>query len=298
MATWAIGDVHGCFRTLEALIDRIDLDQRRDRLWMVGDLVNRGPLSLQALRWARALDDEMSDRFQVVLGNHDLHLIARGLGIAAARPRDTLDQVLMAPDRAELIEWLRRRPFVYSGQIESSQFALVHAGLPTGWSPKDVHEAGKRLERQLQSSEVSSLLGHDRSGRDESGGAAPQSRNRAALTAFTRMRMLDSNARPHDYSGPPQEAPAGLRPWFEVEPRACPAQTVVCGHWAALGYRQAKDLIALDTGCVWSGKLTAVRLEDRRAVQEKMSDRLTQAVSNQLPSEALGIPPGPTALRF
>ena len=277
MATWAVGDVHGCFRTLKALVDRIDLDQRRDRLWMVGDLVNRGPSSLQVLRWARALDDEMGDRFQVVLGNHDLHLIARGLGIAAARPRDTLDQVLMAPDRSELIEWLRRRPFVYSGQIGSSQFALVHAGLPPGWSPNDIHEAGKRLERQLQSDEASSLLGRHRTGPDESGVAGastPQTRNRAALSAFTRMRMLDSKIRPHDYSGPPQDAPAGLRPWFEVKPRACPAQTVVCGHWAALGFRQDKDLIALDTGCVWGGELTAVRLEDRGPVQEKMIDRL------------------------
>ena len=259
MATWAIGDVHGCFRTLEALIRRLDLDVRRDRLWMVGDLVNRGPNSLEVLRWARAMNDEIGDRFQAVLGNHDLHLIARGLGVAEPRPRDTLEEVLEAPDGPELIEWLRRRSFVHFERIKDTDFVLVHAGLRPGWTPKQAAEAGERLATQLQGPEAAHLLRH---------------RYNATLTTFTSMRMLDSKTRPDGYSGSPEEAPTGLAPWFAVDPRACPGHTVVCGHWAALGLRLWEHLIALDSGCVWSGKLTAVRLDDRRVAQKKVVDRL------------------------
>ncbi|MCE2559394.1 MAG: metallophosphoesterase [Acidobacteria bacterium] len=254
MATWAIGDVHGCFRTLEALIGRIGLDVRRDRLWMVGDLVNRGPRSLDVLRWARARDDEMGDRFQVVLGNHDLHLIARYLGIATARQSDTLEEVLRATDGPDLVEWLRLCPFVHFERIGDDDFALVHAGLRPGWSPEDAAAAGRRLERRLRGPGAFDLLG---------------SRNDDTLAAFTRMRMLDADARPHDYNGPPEEAPAHLRPWFDVEPRGCKGHTVVCGHWAALGVRLRPDLIALDSGCVWGNTLTAARLDDRAVVSAK-----------------------------
>ena len=257
MATWAIGDVHGCFRTLEALIERLDLDVRRDRLWMVGDLVNRGPRSLEVLRWARSLDAEMGDRFQVVLGNHDLHLIARYLGVAGARRRDTLTELLQAADAPELLDWLRRRPFVHFERIAGRDYALVHAGLRPGWAPEDVIKAARRLERKLRGPKATRLL---------------QRRNEKSLVAFTRMRTLDRKGRAHDYNGPLKEAPSGLRPWFRVAPRSCPERTIVCGHWAALGLHLEHDLLALDSGCVWGGRLTAVRLEDRRVVQEAQSD--------------------------
>ncbi|MCY3927510.1 MAG: diadenosine tetraphosphatase [Acidobacteria bacterium] len=259
MATWAIGDVHGCFRTLEALIERIDPDVTRDRLWMVGDLVNRGPSSLSVLRWARALEEEMSDRFQVVLGNHDLHLIARHRGLASARPGDTLDDVLQAADGPDLVEWLRRRPFIHFGGTGDDDFVLVHAGLLPGWSRRDATMAAQRLERQLQGPDPERLL---------------HSRDDEALAAFTRMRMLDPDAGFHDHNGAPEAAPAGLSPWFEVEPRGCPGHTAITGHWAALGMRLRPDLIALDSGCVWGGRLTAVRLEDRRVVQKRVADPL------------------------
>lgn len=257
MATWAIGDVHGCFRTLEALMERLDLDIRRDRLWMVGDLVNRGPRSLEVLRWARSLDAEMDDRFQVVLGNHDLHLIARYLGVAGARPRDTLTEVLRAADAPELLDWLRRRPFVHFERIAGRDYVLVHAGLRPGWAPEDVTEAARRLERNLRGPKAKDLL---------------SSRNERSVVAFTRMRMLDRKGRANDYNGPLKEAPSGLDPWFSVVPRGCPERTIVCGHWAALGLHLEHDLIALDSGCVWGGRLTAVRLEDRRVVQKVQSD--------------------------
>jgi len=257
VATWAIGDVHGCFRTLESLLGRVDLDVRRDRLWMVGDLVNRGPSSLQTLRWARALEGEMGDRFQVVLGNHDLHLIARHLGVAGERPRDTLTEVLEAADAPELVDWLRRRPFVHFERLAGCDYVLVHAGLRSGWAPEAAIKAARRLERKLRGPKATRLL---------------QRRNKKSLVAFTRMRMLDRKGRTHDYSGAPKSAPSGLKPWFRVVPRSCPERTIVCGHWAALGLRLESDFIALDTGCVWGGPLTAVRLDDRRVVQEVQSD--------------------------
>ena len=272
MATWAIGDVHGCFRTLEALVDRLDLDIGRDRLWMVGDLVNRGPSSLQVLRWARAQDDEMGDRFQVVLGNHDLHLIARQLGIARARSGDTLEAALSATDGPDLVDWLRRRPFIHSARIGDTDFVLVHAGLLPGWSRRDALEAGERLQRQLQGPRAECLLRRENTGRHRAAAS------KAALSAMTRTRMLDSKQTPRAYNGPPEEAPEDLRPWFAVEPRGCPDHTVVCGHWAALGLHLRPNLIALDTGCVWGGRLSAIRLDDRRVVQEDVVDRL-QAVA-------------------
>ncbi len=281
MATWAIGDVHGCYRTLQALLGRMDLDVRRDRLWMVGDLVNRGPRSLKVLRWAQELDKEMGDRFQVVLGNHDLHLIARHLGIAEARPRDTLDGILDAPEGPDLVEWLRRRPFVHFERVGDCDYVLVHAGLVPGWSAADALAASQRLGRLLRGRDAQLLL---RRGSDPGqrrcrptpppmpSAGDPGARNRAALAAFTRTRMLDSELRPHEWSGPPEDAPSGLKPWYRVRPRSCPEHTIVCGHWAALGLRLEHDLIALDSGCAWGGPLTAIRLDDRRVVQEPRSD--------------------------
>ncbi len=281
MATWAIGDVHGCFRTLQALLGQMKLDVRRDRLWMVGDLVNRGPRSLKVLRWARAIEDEMGDRFQVVLGNHDLHLVARHLGVAAARPRDTLKNVLEAADAPELVDWLRRRPFVHFERIAGRDYVLVHAGLRPGWSPEDTLEASGRLKQLLTGQGAQLLLRRESdfvhgqrrpTSTRPLATAGPGARSRAALATFTRTRMLDSGSRPHDWSGPPGEAPSELTPWFRVSPRSCPERTIVCGHWAALGLHLEHDLIALDTGCVWGGRLTAVRLDDRRVVQEGQSD--------------------------
>ena len=262
MATWAIGDVHGCYRTLRALLGRMDLDVRRDRLWMVGDLVNRGPNSLEVLRWARALDAEMGDRFQVVLGNHDLHLIARHLGVAGKKPRDTLKKILKAADAPELVDWLRRRPFVHLERIAGRDHVLVHAGLRPGWAPEDVIKAASRLERKLRGPKAKSLL---------------RRRNKKSVVAFTRMRMLDRKGRTHDYSGSPEDAPSGLKPWFHAALRSCPEHTIVCGHWAALGLHLEPDLIALDTGCVWGNALTAVRLEDRLIARTRSAERAGRA---------------------
>ena len=251
---------------------------------MVGDLVNRGPRSLEVLRWARAMDRDLGDRFRVVLGNHDLHLIARHLGVTEARPRDTLEEVLRADDGGDLVEWLRRRPFVHCERVAGRDYVLVHAGLPPGWSAKRTLESGERLERLLRGPHARRLLRRGSHGEDRRpsvrkgaapGEAGPGARDRAALAAFTRMRMLDAESAPHDFNGPPEDAPAGLEPWFRAVPRACAGRTVVCGHWAALGLRLEPDLVALDTGCVWGDTLTAVRLgAERRVLRLKVVDRL------------------------
>jgi len=283
VATWAIGDVHGCFRTLTALIGRMEFDVRRDRLWMVGDLVNRGPSSLETLRWARALDAEMGHRFQVVLGNHDLHLIGRHLGIGEAGPRDTLEDVLEAADGPDLVEWLRQRPFIHFEAVEGRDYILVHAGLLPGWSAQDALKAARQLERQLRGPKATRLL---------------RRRDKKSLVALTRMRMLDEKGTADNYSGAPERAPRGLRPWFEIEPRGCPGRTAVAGHWAALGLRLRPDLIALDSGCVWGGPLTAVRLDDSLVVQEPFGDRASSSrdATGNRPKEG-GLPPTPSRPR-
>jgi len=277
METWAIGDVHGCFRTLGALLERLDLNPRRDRLWLVGDLVNRGPRSLEVLRWARRLDRTMAGRFRTVLGNHDLHLIARWLGLVDEKPGDTVSAVLEAPDGPDLVAWLRRQPFIHAERVAGRGHVLVHAGIPPGESPKTAVESSRRLERLLRGSEAARLLSRSgptaaTDGRGATDGTIT-SRDRHALAAFTRMRMLDENLRFAGYNGTPEEAPAGLRPWFELEPRCCVGQTIVCGHWAALGLHLRQDLAALDAGCVWGGRLAALRLEDRKLVEQKLVDR-------------------------
>ena len=238
--TWAIGDIQGCMASLDALLAAIAWDG--EPLWLAGDLVNRGPRSLDVLRWARAHERDVT----VVLGNHDVHLLERAAGTAAAKKRDTLDEVLGAPDRDRLLAWLAARPLVAGddGHI------LVHAGVLPGWTRADLERRARAAERQLPE-----LLG---------GGGDPDART--TLDACTRLRCCrPDGAMALDYDGPPDGAPPGTRPWWELALPALPP--VVHGHWSAAGLRLDPRHIALDTGCVFGGPLTAVRLEDRRLVQ-------------------------------
>lgn len=263
MATWAVGDIQGCHTTLRRLLARIGFDARSDRLWLVGDLVNRGPESLAVLRWAR----ELGNRAVVVLGNHDLHLLARGLGLAAAKPTDTLDEVLAAPDRDELLAWLRERPLLH----REGNLVLVHAGLLPEWTVAEAEALARDVERVLRGPEGPDLLARPRR-------LAPRrwlptlddrSRRHLALLAFTRLRTLSPDGEPDfDFSGPPERAPAGLVPWFDRPRRWSAEATAVFGHWAALGLHLGPRQLALDSACVWGGSLTALRLEDRAIVQE------------------------------
>jgi len=260
MSTWAIGDVHGCYRTLRKLLKRIAFDPAADRLWMTGDLVNRGPGSLETLEWARDLDG----RITTVLGNHDLHLLAVACGVAEERSRDTLKPVLRSKRCDELVGWLARRPLV----ARQGRYLLVHAGLLPEWSADDAERVGRTLEAWLDSPGGPPLLAAFRGRRETA-----ESFELHALYAMTMLRTLRADgAACREFSGPPEEAPEGCVPWFDAPGRRSGDTTVICGHWAALGLRLRPDLFALDSGCAWGGRLSAVCLEDGRVEQVPNSE--------------------------
>jgi bis(5'-nucleosyl)-tetraphosphatase (symmetrical) len=270
MATYAIGDVHGCFLTLQRLLRRIEFDPGRDRLWLVGDLVNRGPRSLEVLRWARGLED----RLTTVLGNHDLHLLARAEGLAAPKRRDSLDAVLTAPDRDELLSWLRSRPLLH----REGDLVLVHAGLFPAWPVDQAENLAREVERRLQGQgrgarRLLASIGAKTAERWREHRLSPFRRARAALAGFVKLRTLGPDGRMcAEFSGPPGEAPPGCLPWFAVPGRESGGALVVFGHWAAMGLRLEPGIAALDTGCAWGRQLTALRLDDSQPFTEPAAD--------------------------
>jgi bis(5'-nucleosyl)-tetraphosphatase (symmetrical) len=272
VATYAIGDVQGCFETLTRLLRRLAFDPGRDRLWFVGDLVNRGPASVEVLRWAK----ELEDRVTVVLGNHDFHLLARAEGFRAPKSRDTLEGVLNAPDRGELLEWLATRPLLHRENLDDT-YVLVHAGLLPSWDVDKAEAMAREVEDVLRSPKRRELL---ESIYRDSGATAwsdeleGMDRLRVVANAMATLRTCTADGRPCEgYSGPPELAPSGCLPWFEVPQRSSRDATVIFGHWAALGFRKQPGVLALDTGCVWGGYLTAVRLEDGVVFHERSAER-------------------------
>jgi len=258
MATYAIGDVQGCADELQALLAHCKFDRARDRLWFVGDLVNRGPQSLEVLRFVRGL----GDRAVVVLGNHDLHLLCVTAGYARKRADDTLDELLAAPDAPQLLDWLRTRSMMH---VENSH-AMVHAGLLPQWSIEKALALAREAEAALRAQSYRDFLAHVYGGtpaswRDDLAG---WDRLRVIVNAITRLRFCTA-AGEMELRAKGAEAPAGFRPWFELRSAAEPL--IVCGHWSALGLKLTTHLAALDTGCVWGGSLTALRLEDRALFQ-------------------------------
>jgi bis(5'-nucleosyl)-tetraphosphatase (symmetrical) len=267
VATYAIGDVQGCYRTLQRLLERIHFDANADRLWMVGDLVNRGPRSLEVLRWARSL----GERLTVVLGNHDLHLIGRAHGTRPPKRHDTLDEVLAAPDRDELIHWLRRRPLLH----REGPFVLVHAGLLPPWTLEEAATLAREVEASLGGPRPKRLLKALAAGEPPAWheGLDTTDRLRVGVQSFTRLRTCRTDGRVCErFTGPPDDAPEGCLPWFELRDDGATDTTVICGHWATLGLRMRPGLLAIDSGCVWGGTLTAVRLEDEEVFQEPLAD--------------------------
>lgn len=259
MATWVVGDVQGCFSTFQALLDHLEFRPGRDRIWFVGDLVNRGPDSLGMLRWAYRNRESVVS----VLGNHDLHLLAQREGVIPARRRDTLEPLLAAPDAGELCDWVAGLPFVH---LENG-FLLVHAGVPPGWDLSQVESGGRAASRALAQDRVRFLraLYSLRGDRPGEAGEIPGNGSGAAVRAasvFTRIRIVNAEGRPaFDFDGVPEAIPSGHRPWFEG--LSLPADlTVLFGHWAALGLMVSDRAVGLDSGCVWNGSLTALRLED------------------------------------
>lgn len=249
--------------SLERLLALIGFSPERDRLWLVGDLVNRGPRSLDVLRWARAHEAAIT----CVLGNHDLHFLSRVAGVAGEKRRDTLDELLGAPDCEQLADWLRRRPLVH---VERG-LLVVHAGLHPRWTAEEARRLGAELEHQLAAPTWRAFLGEVR-GRGApprwDPGLAGGDRWRAILAYLVRARTLQPDGRVEpDFDGPPAAAPAGCAPWFAAPDPAWATHTVVFGHWAALGLSIGPRHLGLDTGCVWGNALTALRLDDRAVFQ-------------------------------
>lgn len=257
MAIYAIGDVQGCFDELQALLAQIGCG-KSDRLWFVGDLVNRGPKSLEVLRFVRAL----GERAVVVLGNHDLHLVAQFESLERARKGDTFGDVLGAPDARELVDWLRRRPMMH---LEGS-YAMVHAGLLPQWSLEKAVSLGKEVEAALAASNYREFLKNMYGGKPErwDDALAGWDRLRVIVNAMTRMRFCDRRGR-MDLEGKGTEPRDGYLRWFEARPKD--ARTIVFGHWSQLGRVRERGFEGLDSGCVWGGALTALRLEDRAVYQ-------------------------------
>ncbi len=259
MAVYAIGDVQGCAAELDALLEKLEFDPRRDRAWFVGDLVNRGPASLAVLCRVEALGEAAI----VVLGNHDLHLLAVARGDAPLKASDrSLEEILEAPDRERLLDWLQGRPMLHHDPALG--VTLLHAGLPPQWDLPTAIACARELETALRSQHGDAfyrrMYGNepDRWREDLDGPA----RLLFIVNCLTRLRVCDAQGRiALGFKGRLDEIPPGLMPWFRVPGRRSAGQRIVCGHWSAIGYLDDHDVLSIDTGCVWGGTLTAQRLD-------------------------------------
>ena len=262
MATYAIGDIQGCYSAFRRLLDQFRIDPAHDRLWLVGDLVNRGPESLAALRYVKSL----GARAVTVLGNHDLHLLVVAAGYVKPHHGDTLGPILRAPDRDELLDWLRHRKMMHAG----GGYAMVHAGLLPQWSITQAQALAREVEAALRGDACDHFLRHlygdqpDR-WRDDLTGVA---RLRVITNAMTRLRICTASGRMEfAHKGKPRNLPAGFMPWYCVPRRKSSGTPVIFGHWAALGLYTESNVIGLDTGCVWGRQLSALRLSDGKVLQ-------------------------------
>ena len=262
MAHYAIGDLQGCHEEFVQLLDLVGFSPSADRLWLVGDLVNRGPGSLPILREVKALGDAA----RVVLGNHDFHLLTVAAGIRPPHRSDTLDEVLAAPDRHDLLDWLRTRPLV----VREGEFLMVHAGLLPSWTAAHAQMLSGEVEAKLAGGDAMRFLGvlygdEPSTWRDDLEG---DDRLRAIVNVCTRLRFCtkDGAMEFHEKRGR-EHSPAGFHPWFAHGTRRTARDTILCGHWSTLDLDLAPNLLMLDSGCLWGGTLTAVSLPDRRVFQ-------------------------------
>jgi bis(5'-nucleosyl)-tetraphosphatase (symmetrical) len=258
MAVFAVGDVQGCYDDLRRLLERLNFNPTEDTLWLTGDLVNRGPQSVEVLRFVRDLGEHAVS----VLGNHDLHLLALAAGVDKHKTTDTLDAVLAVSDQAELLDWLRHRPLLHQDQVLG--YTLIHAGLPPQWDAATAQSCANELEYVLRGHDYLEFFKHmygnwpNRWSADLHG----MERLRFIVNCLTRLRYcspegdLDLTTK-----GPPGTQPEGFLPWFAVPGRASAKQHILFGHWSAVGEVKGHNVYPLDTGCVWGGKLSALRLD-------------------------------------
>jgi len=262
MALYAIGDLQGCHEEFVELLALIGFAPARDRLWVVGDIVNRGPESLACLREVKALGDAA----RVVLGNHDLHLLTVAAGHRRPHRSDTIDDILAAPDRADLLDWLATRPLV----VREDERLMVHAGVLPSWTAAHAQMLSGEVEAKLRSDDAHRFLGvlygdEPSTWRDDLDG---DDRLRAIVNVCTRLRFCTADGRIDFREKRGREyAPADMRAWFMHPTRRTARNTVVCGHWSTLELALEPNVLMLDSGCLWGGTLTAISLPDRRVFQ-------------------------------
>ncbi|MGA1145143.1 MAG: symmetrical bis(5'-nucleosyl)-tetraphosphatase [Ilumatobacteraceae bacterium] len=262
MTRYAIGDIQGCHDSLEKLLSVIDFAPEKDQLWLVGDVVNRGPKSLETLRKIFS----MKDSVKLVLGNHDLHLISLDAGCGKIRDDDTVNEILEAPDREALVSWLRAQPLMY---VED-KYVMVHAGVLPDWTIPQAQACAQEVEAHLRGSDYRLFL-------ENMYGSNPTKWNeelqgwerlRIIVNAFTRMRVCQKNGElDFKFKGEPKDLADNLVPWFKATSSRDKKFKVLFGHWSALGVYIGESVVGLDSGCVWGGKLTAIRLEDNEIFQ-------------------------------
>ena len=277
MAVYAIGDIQGCCDEFELLLDRLQFDPTQDQLWLTGDLVNRGPRSLDTLRLVKSLGQSAI----TVLGNHDLHLLAIAFDAQARKTKDTFDEILNAPDRDELLDWLRHQPLLHHDAILNR--TLIHAGLPPQWNLAQAKTCAKELEQILKNTDdAHELFKHmygdtpDRWSNDLQG----MDRLRFITNCLTRLRVCTADGTLRlKAKNVPTALTSGLYPWFTAPDRQTANEPIICGHWSALGFHNADNILALDTGCIWGETLCGIRI-DRESTPVHIS-----SISGGLPLE-------------
>ncbi|MDG1463188.1 MAG: symmetrical bis(5'-nucleosyl)-tetraphosphatase [Gammaproteobacteria bacterium] len=266
MATYAIGDIQGCYNELRQLLDKLNFDPEHDQLWLVGDLVNRGPDSLATLRYVKSLGDACI----TVLGNHDLHLLSLRFANKTPEIKHNLQPILEADDADELLHWLRQRPLAhYDTALDT---LMVHAGIPPNWDGLKTLRLAKEVETVLRGDAAASILEkmYGREPRRWSDGLKGHDRLRCIINSLTRIRLTHADgSMDFTYKGPIKGRPANLHPWFKHPECATGNRRIVFGHWSALGLLKQKNLLGLDTGCIWGQQLTAVQLDipDAKPIQ-------------------------------
>ncbi len=275
MATYAIGDIQGCYHAFTALLSRLQFNPRHDKLWLVGDLINRGSGSLEVLRWC--YQHQLS--IKTVLGNHDLHALAVAHQLKSAHKLDTLQAIIDAPDAHELLTWLRYQPLL----IAENGYVMVHAGLLPQWSVDDALAYSREVETQLQADNYRDFLANMYGNKPNRWHAelVGIDRHRIITNAMTRMRICTAQGEMEfEFKGELQDIPQGYMPWFDVPNRRSAQDNIICGHWSALGLHQRDNIHALDTGCLWGGQLTAMCLDTGAITQvnHDARDRVRKSV--------------------
>ena len=278
MATYAIGDLQGCYSELKQLLTQVKFDPQYDQLWFVGDLVNRGPQSLETIQYVRSLGESA----KCVLGNHDIHLIACHCGVQSCKPKSSLNQILQDEHADEIIHWLRHQPLLHTDS--NINWVMVHAGFLPQWTLPIAQDCAQQVEQQLRSDHYVEFLTQAYGNQPNHWQAEMPDvdRWRVTLNAFTRLRLCDQNgSMDFDYKGPLGEQAEHLHAWFDIA-RESESTNIIFGHWSALGLKNRKNLLALDTGCLWGNQLTAARIDTDPVVIHQIECSAKQKITSSV----------------